>query len=88
MPLFINKPLRENESVSLGSIEYKGIWLYKNGEWLCGNGKGGKGGETTMDENCMKELKKGDVITLCCDQYTGSTQTIKDAKFVINYFPK
>lgn len=71
-----------------GSIEYKGIWLYKNGEWLCGNGKGGKGGETTMDENCMKELKKGDVITLCCDQYTGSTQTIKDAKFVINYFPK
>ncbi len=70
------------------SKEYKGIWLYKNGDFLCGNGKGGSGGKTANDENCIKELKKGDVITLCCDQYTSANQTIENAKIVINYFPK
>lgn len=45
------------------------------------------GGKTANDENCIKELKKGDVLTLCCDQYTSSNQTIENAKIVINYFP-
>lgn len=70
------------------SSSYKGIWVYKNGDFLCGNGKGGTGGTTTNDESCMKELKKGDVLTLYCDQYTGANQTIKSAAIVINYFPK
>ncbi len=38
------------------------------------------GWKTANDENCIKELKKGDVLTLCCDQYTSSNQTIENAK--------
>ena len=38
------------------------------------------GGKTANDENCIKELKKGDDLTVCCDQYTSSNQTIENAK--------
>lgn len=67
--------------------DYKGIHLYKNGELLAVHGKGGNGDLITESISYVEELKKGDVIDLYLDQFTGVTRNVTEAQLRIHYMP-
>ena len=73
--------------VNNDSSAFKSIYVFLNGVWAAGNGKGGGGGIVGEDVNCFLKLKKGDVIEIRAQQYTGSAKTIQSAFLRINYFP-
>ena len=68
------------------SVEYKGIYLYKNNECIAANGSAGKGGTVTLDISCTADLKAGDVVKMKGKQYTGN-KTVTNGRISINYFP-
>ena len=70
------------------SQAYKGIMLYRNNQYISGNGKGGMGGEVTETECLPIELSKNDVIKLRASQYTGVAKKINKATLTITYFSK
>ena len=70
------------------SDAYKGINILLNGVSIASHGKGGTGGIVANDVNCVKELKKGDVISLSVAQWAKDTANIKFGTIRINYFPK
>ena len=69
------------------NIEYTGIQLEKNGEFLCAIGNGGKGSSTQKSLTYTIELKKGDRISLKSQQWTKSNIEIMSL-LNITYFPK